>query len=434
MDIPEKQSSPWPRVFILVSGFLVLFLLVLVPVTLKQGSSGKDPWLGESRQWLAANPERNAFLPISEALERADWEALERERDVLRTLAVGGWRQENARVGSLLERHAFLTTAVSASAEITEFAMPPTASASIDTPRPRFETIETLSFVLVGRARVMAAQGHVDEAMERLSQSALLGARLCRPYEQATLSCHLGGYAMLTLSLNAMQHILGQGNVDPATIARLERRLGELDRLMVPVGEGLRADVNLYASVMQSHLRDTDDLAQGLQFYDDSLTREQALSLAHELFGEAPTFAAEHRRVWTAIMANFARPLHDQPRLDRAWLEAQTENRLVRRYFPDVSALAVKEGHLRATLRATRAACLLALGREDDAAALIDPFTGAPLRITDEKVYSLGPDREDQQGDMTYNPSRGIYSEGDIVVPRFDLRAVHGVPAADNGS
>lgn len=55
-----------------------------------------------------------------------------------------------------------------------------------------------------------------------------------------------------------------------------------------------------------------------------------------------------------------------------------------------------------------------------DTVKRIDPFTNAPLRKSDATshalIYSLGPDREDQHGAVTYDPTNGTYSAGDILL------------------
>lgn len=57
---------------------------------------------------------------------------------------------------------------------------------------------------------------------------------------------------------------------------------------------------------------------------------------------------------------------------------------------------------------------------ETEAVKRIDPFTNAPLKQTDETthtlIYSLGPDRVDQHGALSYDPTNGTFSAGDIAI------------------
>ena len=49
-----------------------------------------------------------------------------------------------------------------------------------------------------------------------------------------------------------------------------------------------------------------------------------------------------------------------------------------------------------------------------------DPYTNAPYRLKDASpavwVYSIGPDRLDQKGEILYDPTNGMVSIGDIWV------------------
>ncbi len=49
-----------------------------------------------------------------------------------------------------------------------------------------------------------------------------------------------------------------------------------------------------------------------------------------------------------------------------------------------------------------------------------DPFDGAPLRVVEQPgraiIYSIGPDGKDQRGSISYDPTNGTLSSGDIIV------------------
>lgn len=45
-----------------------------------------------------------------------------------------------------------------------------------------------------------------------------------------------------------------------------------------------------------------------------------------------------------------------------------------------------------------------------------DPIEGRPFRQQGAVVYSVGPDMTDQRGALSYDPTNGIYSAGDIVL------------------
>ena len=54
----------------------------------------------------------------------------------------------------------------------------------------------------------------------------------------------------------------------------------------------------------------------------------------------------------------------------------------------------------------------------------IDPFSGEPLRYAREgngksyRLYSVGPDRTDDKGELWYDPTNGTVSGGDVLLTR----------------
>ncbi len=71
-----------------------------------------------------------------------------------------------------------------------------------------------------------------------------------------------------------------------------------------------------------------------------------------------------------------------------------------------------------AKLRNLMTLCSLRIGNDDYAKTIIDPFTGIPLNITDEMIFSSGPDRQPQGGEIEYDPTNGSSSSGDIILHR----------------
>jgi hypothetical protein len=413
----EQTTSPWPRVFAIVTVFLVLFLFVMFQIVYRGDSGAEEPWLKEVRRFLASSSERNALEPISDAFERADWESLQRRKKELRELAVNGWRDDNHEVRKLIERNAFLATAVTASSSIDQVHFPPTDNARIDTPRPPFELLEAFGLFLGANARLVEAEGRHEEALLRLSESAQLGSRFCRPYEESNLSAHLAGMAMIDLSLNGMMKILARPGISPAVIERVHHRLEAIDNGLVPVREALHADADLFAREMKARSEDPRALAQGILYYDHKRTAPEADELARQAFPDALSFGPEQLRLWKEIDAALALPPSQQPDFGAAWIEQRTTNRIVRLYNPDILTLAQRDASLRARIHVTRAVCLATLGRDDEARALVDPYSGEPLRWTERAVYSVGPNRADELAALHYDPARGILSAGDIIAP-----------------
>ena len=79
---------------------------------------------------------------------------------------------------------------------------------------------------------------------------------------------------------------------------------------------------------------------------------------------------------------------------------------------------AVRADVVTAHLRLCEALCALRLGQSDTLSRFPDPFTGQPLRVANDRIWSLGPDGQDQSARVSYDPTNGTVSAGDIVAPR----------------
>ena len=419
----EKTVSPWPRVFAIVTAFLAVFLFFLFRLVYQQGSSAQEPWLKELHTFLVSQKTRSAMTPISEAFEGLDWESLHRQKKAMRELAITGWKGENEAIIDVLERNAALVPAVAASAEIGDVVFPLTKDRGIEAPRPPFELLETVAYFLTTNARMLEWRGRVDDAMLRMSETALLGMRFCRPRDEACLNGHLAGLAMIDLSSNGMTRILSRDVPGDQTLAMCYERLTKIDRDLPSIAEALEADADVFANELLAHGNSPAQMASVLQFYNRDLSEVQAAALAKDLGADIPTFKEEHGKLWGEVGRVLRLPFPTRPLLDAKWLKAQTPNRLARMYFPDVQTLAVRETVTRARVRLLRALCLEALGRDAEARALRDPFSGMPFQWTDKGVYSLGPDARDDGGVVLYEPTRGVSSAGDVVAyfpPRMD--------------
>jgi hypothetical protein len=127
---------------------------------------------------------------------------------------------------------------------------------------------------------------------------------------------------------------------------------------------------------------------------------------------------AEHLYLWTALVAVIEKPHWERETIDDAWVEQRVQNPLLRIAIPNASEAAVRQDHAMTQLRLCMVLCALRVGSADYAGQIMDPFTGEPLHIADDRVWSLGPDGADQEGRMRYDPSNGSVSAGDIVAAR----------------
>ncbi|MCC6545872.1 hypothetical protein IT570_01795 [Candidatus Sumerlaeota bacterium] len=395
--------------------FLTAFLFFLFQLVYRPSVSDQDPWVKEYRSFLESQDDGNAMRPVLDALNTVDWESFHRQKKAMRELALGGWKDSHPEVERVLSENAGLVEAVRESAKMESVTFPTTTDRGVDAPRPPFDLLESVAFFLTANARFLEAGGYPNDAMLRLGETAILGQRFCRPRDEASLSGHLAGLAMIDLSLNGMLQVVSHTIPSTEVLQSCYERLTVIDRDLVSVADALEADADVFAKEIISRGESPARLASGLQYYDRNLSDGDARQLAGKLKSDLPTFDDQQAKLWEAVGGALRSPYPSRPVMDDAWLEQQTPNRLARMYFPNVQALAVRETATRSRLRLMRAVCLDLLGQHQEARALLDPFSGKPFRWGENHVRSVGPDAIDDLGALLYEPNRGVVSGGDIV-------------------
>lgn len=412
----EFPGSPWPRIFVIISCFLLAFLAALF-WSVYTRSDSSDPWIGLARRHAADAPGDNALGAMVDAIERVDWRELKKWTPELQAIAVGGWNEENAEMEALIKNHQLVFNDIGRAASMPSCDFPGTSSRGIEMPRPDLERLRALALLAVANGRMLAAHDREEEALQRLIEAAVFGARLTRPYEEATLSAHLAGMAMLELATGGIIDLLRSPGIPDSARDRAVNQLSLINGLYNPIREAFLAEADVYTAEITARGGNAVKLAEGLRYFNAGLNPAEAEELARALKEDARSFPEEQERVWIELSRLLALPIYEQPVIDADWFEEKSSNRLVRMQFTGMSKLTVREGVLLARLRI--ALVLAALGAEDavlPAEALADPFSPEPLRITPTLVYSIGPDGEDQFGERRYNPADGVYTEGDIAV------------------
>ena len=125
-----------------------------------------------------------------------------------------------------------------------------------------------------------------------------------------------------------------------------------------------------------------------------------------------PAFEQETDRVYRTIAANFEKPVWQRGKLDMKKLSSSLPQAVALSNFDEA---AVRAESALARLRLCESLAAARAGKAADAAAVRDPFADRPLGATADRWYSVGPDAADQQGALSYDPTNGTLSAGDIV-------------------
>jgi hypothetical protein len=356
------------------------------------------------------------MIPILGALQQTDWKGLERYRESFRGSALPGW-SPTTREAAFIRAQQPVISLIGRSASLPVSTFPNLTGLGPERPLPRSERILALQSLLMANVQYLVSQGYGNEALARLLEMGTLGTRFARPESEASWQAH--GIAITTLDftaglagrLAASHEVHGLGAQE---LQRLELQLAALEAQYLPLLQAARSELVHYQSVLEANLGSRNSLAVALQFYDPDLTRPAALEEADRLYGWASSFPAAMRLVADKVLSELSRPPYERQLLIGEAPVQWSDNPLAARSVEPLGALAQREAIMLARLRLARAAARLALNPAATINDLVDPFSGEPLQLQGQLLYSVGPDRFDNDG---REPSgTGPWADSDIVL------------------
>ncbi len=301
-------------------------------------------------------------------------------------------------------------------------------------PVPNFLMYQQITRVLALEALRRQAAGDPAGAAEAL----LAIGPLTQSVKEPTVIGHLIGLAMQTVAMRSAAQWL-ETNPPPPEIARLLReqlgqnmltcenlRLGlELEYICSRTGS-----VELLNGPFLQLLRTNIDLRAWDE--DAQMNRNHGAVLFRRLLDQPyNTVVSGVPATWQSIvMKARATPLLDE--FDQRWAEylvtvgeaepIDAEYEASGNVLLDLP-MPTFYGALTRTLANQARTCLVLAGLDrvlGRGGAVEDPFTGEPLQTIEEPgarvIYSLGPDGEDQRAAVSYDPTNGTFSAGDIFI------------------
>lgn len=386
----RDPAQAWTRVFILVTLFLVtLFLLLwvlLTPIT------AQERWGDELRRHVATlSPEESGALrPFVEALSQVHWPELEDAREELYAVATLSDMPSPGIVG-LASRYRTVIQQIgmAASAEATRF--PSLVDAVEPISRPGMREMENLSLLLTSTALLRVFEGHALEGCERLLEAMLVGAMLCRPEEEANLSLHLAGFALMEYPAGALRELLHHWTIDEEAWESILETLETIETRRHPIAGAILAEYRLVGNSISETPERPAELADILQFYDSELGREAALARAFTHFKDVVTVPGDLPRFLDALRQALEENTPPAPNtLTAGQVRALADNPMIHVNTIDPAPLLLRETDLVARLRLLRGLGYHKLGRGEALTGLIDPYSGDPFLIDEERIFSVG--------------------------------------------
>jgi RNA polymerase sigma factor (sigma-70 family) len=364
-------------------------------------------WSQWMREFAQSQPGNEGLIHLANALEQLDIQAVLQLDPQLREILRQGWRGNVAAVENLIRSQAPALEEAMAAADADDIVFP-MASRPSD-PVPNFLHLQQIFRLILADARRREALDQPDRAAMEAVQVLCLSEHLCA--DNTFLIQQLIGIAGQSMALDTLASILRHPALSQEAINGVAVELERVDRIRVGVVGGFRSEARVQLETMRR-------LADGTMGEAEGITPEMRRQYLSQM-GDIESYAAEHERIWSILIENAQRPFYQRETLDRDWIERQSPNELIHIAIPNFLEAGVRDDIVLAKLRLCRTLVSLRDGivLGVDAVAQ-DPFSGQPVLVSDTQVWSVGPDQADQRGRVSYDPTNGTFSAGDIVVNR----------------
>ena len=434
----NKQGLIIALILFLVSGLVIFFYTndsgksgstspmdnskVVLPIPTPGPDEKKIPdgqyatWFDMAKAYYRAYPENKGLDYLVTGLEMFDATGLQSYSLIFRDIITLGWKGHgNPYINEYLQKNAMAFDAARSAAEYTPLVEMPPPDKKL---RPHLDYYSYNMFIksMLIDARKKEADGDIDGATKQLVQTAKFASIWCSSPRHSSMD-HAYGTDGINLVLQALPGFLRNTTLGLEQYKILDSGFARIDKQYIPVKDTFQNRVEMNIEIVTAVAKDP--------------------SLVQSLGNAIPANVKSHLNVWTQDTAEYARQAIlcwtdkyselRKPYRENPWQQLDSTLTVITQKYPLFSeetihpevADIVKDMGLITRLRLLQAYFLLKENRKDEAADIMDPFTGKPIIITDQYIYSLGPDLIDQFGKVNYSGIRNnTCPEGDIVLAR----------------
>jgi tetratricopeptide (TPR) repeat protein len=328
------------------------------------------------------------------------------------------------------------------------------------TPVPNLLAAQTSAKMLCVEGRRLESEGRYSEALENYLVALTTGRDFGS--EGGAIISHLVGLAIDATALKQIHRLEESGNLGSPDIERIVVRLKRIEETLETLADAVQNEADMTLSVLKPLLEDPvkrrkefpvlprshlphggfwDNAVYVVESMADKQKRDDYLGKVYNNY----RFRQNPQRI-RPDMADIIRL--QQEFLAEPWWGNQWEIRkkfderiaashpMVQEFHEIRIEAKVRESAIISRLREARLSAALELwkreqgrypesldplaGRYFETALPVDPFSGKPFRYrvapdaSRRHFWSIGPDSEDQDGNLSYDPSNGAISAGDI--------------------
>jgi hypothetical protein len=333
---------------------------------------GPPDWLSAARAHLEVNPYNPGLVHLVDATEGFNFILYVTHANGLDRVRERGWREADADLVAYVAEQGDLIESLVAFAHADGVDFPPFRDAGT----PSFEARTHAAMNRIMRAEIerLRAADELDLALERTLDLLLFNARF-RAAGQPLIQ-HLEGLKAMNSLRPVALTLLADERISEESLSAAAEALATVDEIQAPAVEAVRAE----AAAGLRTLRTAPESLLG------QAVEETALAEVIE----------ETDRVLDLAIAELEKPIWEREVVDEIWLVSRTESELartvLRTHGDNLGESGRREALVMAEIRLLRALCLDRLGREEEIASLVDPFSGEDLEMTKDWIFSVGPD------------------------------------------
>lgn len=367
-------------------------------------------WEQMATQYAQQTPNNEALGHLMQAVKQFDYQGYPQRQQKLKDIARTGWQDPDGSIGSFLDSIRPSLRAAYQAALAPSIQFPP-PSAGLMAPQPNMHLLQGLVICMGAEARRAQSQGRIKEAAGMAAAAAKLNFKYTATNSPSAM--HLTAHHNIIFICPPINDILRDSRTTPEIASELGSVLYALDENWRYPGDALSKEIEIGLQMMDQLMGDPAMREQVLQMAETQNPGSRAEVEAQ--LQNVDELKAQIKEFTDIIVENSNKPYYQRDKEALKQIAATLARAGVQ--ADHILQISVLSDTARANLRLSMALAAIKSNRPQIAQKIIDPFTGEPIKVTGQRLWSVGPDEQNQGGTAQFSIDNGVTSSGDIIVP-----------------
>ena len=343
------------------------------------------------------------------------------EFDLVKDTLAYGWSEKSRPLLVTLSRFQASLAEVRKGAAL-DYAVNYIGTNFMETPVPNFLGAQVQGRMLCVEGRWLEAQGQPAKALDNYLTALTMGRDYGAP--DSVLISGLIGIAIQYISLNQITHLAAAGTLDFASLEHAQARLKIIEKTQGQITQWMKGEWHCHEGDFEMAHKDPDKLRK------ESKNSGESATFIEDFIKNVDQIKVDYEREFAFWDRQFSTPSWQRLPQEKKHLmiekshtpnfyEADVRwNTMLARLAEAQVAVALERYHLDHGKYSASLADLVPA--YIDSSPLVDPFSGHSLGyqrsgVNTYRLWSVGPDMQNQSGSTMYDPTNGTSSAGDLV-------------------